>query len=59
MSEADKSQLDRFKKAARQLETDDDEEQFKKLARLSRKTTSRANEVFIYPTIRRCYEPIF
>ena len=28
MTESDKSQLDRFKEAARELETDDDEERF-------------------------------
>ena len=37
MTEKDKTQLDRFKEAARQLETDDDEERFndklKKLAK--------------------------
>ena len=29
MTDADKSQLDKFKEAARQLETDDDPERFK------------------------------
>jgi len=36
MSNADKTQLERFKEAARQLETDDDEERFnEKLRRLA------------------------
>lgn len=35
MNEREKSQLDRFKEAARELETDDDEERFnKKLKKL-------------------------
>lgn len=37
----DKSQLDKFKEAARQLETDDDEERFeKKLKKLVKKKPS-------------------
>ena len=37
MIESDKSQLDRFKEAARQLETDDDEERFnEKLKKLAK-----------------------
>lgn len=37
MSESDKSQLDRFKEAARELETDDDEERFnEKLKKLAK-----------------------
>ena len=39
MTDAKKSQLDKFKEAARQLETDDDEERFeKKLKKLVKKT---------------------
>ena len=37
MGDPEKSQLDRFKEAARQLETDDDEERFnEKLRKLAR-----------------------
>ncbi|MBZ0124291.1 MAG: hypothetical protein K8F31_10445 [Roseovarius sp.] len=39
MTDANKSQLDKFKAAARQLETDDDEERFeKKLKKLVKQT---------------------
>ena len=41
MTEKEKSQLDKFKEAARQLETDDDEERFdEKLKRLAKRKSS-------------------
>lgn len=47
MTEAKKSQLDKFKEAARQLETDDDEDRFnerlKKLAKKQREDDDKDN----------------
>ncbi|GAA5081529.1 hypothetical protein N0B44_27760 [Roseibacterium beibuensis] len=45
MTDAKKSQLDKFKEAARQLETDDDEERFdEKLKRLAKQKPGDKSE---------------